>query len=257
LLSFCIRLCIVNSMDKKSKNEAQPKAVVLLSGGLDSTTVLAMARDEGFACYCLSFQYGQRQSIELERAKENSAKFGAAGHLVLQIGLDTIGGSALTGEIEVPKGRSFDDMDAGVPQTYVPGRNTIFLAYAMAWAEVLGADDIFIGVNALDYSGYPDCRPEYIGAFEKMANLATKAGTEEKRSLAIHAPLLRMTKKEIILKGISLGVDYAATHSCYDPDQGGVPCGECDSCRLRLKGFEEAGIRDPLLYKIRGANDNP
>ena len=244
-------------MEKKSKNDAQPKAVVLLSGGLDSTTVLAMARDEGFACYCLSFQYGQRQSIELERAEENSVKFGAAGRLVLKIGLDTIGGSALTGEIEVPKGRYFDDMDAGVPQTYVPGRNTIFLAYAMAWAEVLGADDIFIGVNALDYSGYPDCRPEYISAFEKMANLATKAGTEEKRSLVFHAPLLHMTKKEIILKGISLGVDYAATHSCYDPGRESVPCGECDSCRLRLKGFKEAGIRDPLPYKIRGTNDSP
>ena len=244
-------------MDKKSDNKTYSKAVVLLSGGLDSTTVLAMARDEGFACYCLSFQYGQRQSIELERAKENSVKLGAVDNLVLKIGLDIIGGSALTGEIEVPKGRSFDDMDAGIPQTYVPGRNTIFLSYAMAWAEVLRADDIFIGVNALDYSGYPDCRAEYISAFEKMANLATKAGTEEKRSLAIHAPLLHMTKKEIILKGVSLGVDYAATHSCYDPDREGAPCGECDSCRLRLKGFEEAGIKDPLPYKTRGANGNP
>ena len=238
-------------MDKKSNNEAQPKAVVLLSGGLDSTTVLAIAKDEGFACYCLSFQYGQRQSIELERAKENSAKLGAVEHLVLHIGLDAIGGSALTGEIEVPRGRSFEDMEASIPQTYVPGRNTIFLAYAMAWAEVLGADNIFIGVNVLDYSGYPDCRPEYISAFEKMANLATKAGTEEKRSLAIHTPLLHMTKGEIIAKGISLGVDYATTHSCYDPDQEGVACGECDSCRLRLKGFAEAGIEDPLPYKNR------
>ena len=243
-------------MDKMSNNKTRPKAVVLLSGGLDSTTVLAIAKDEGFACYCLSFQYGQRQSIELERAKENSVKLGAVDHLVLNIGLDAIGGSALTDAIEVPKGRSFDDMETGVPQTYVPGRNTIFLSYAMAWAEVLGADNIFIGVNALDYSGYPDCRPEYISAFEKMANLATRVGTEEKRSLIIHAPLLHMTKSEIILKGVALGVDYATTHSCYDPDLEGVACGECDSCRLRLKGFAEAGLKDPLDYKKRKHNDN-
>ena len=238
-------------MDEIIKNETQPKGVVLLSGGLDSTTVLALAGNEGFSCYCLSFQYGQRQSVELERAKENSIKLGAVDHLVLNIGLDAIGGSALTGESEVPKGRSFDDMETGVPQTYVPGRNTIFLSYAMAWAEVLGADDIFIGVNALDYSGYPDCRPEYISAFEKMANLATWAGTEEKKSLVIHAPLLHMTKSEFILKGVALGVDYATTHSCYDPGLEGVACGECDSCRLRLKGFAEAGIKDPLPYKNR------
>lgn len=238
-------------MDEKKRKNITPRAVVLLSGGLDSTTVLAMARNEGFACYCLSFQYGQRQSIELERAKDNSVILGAVDHLVLHIGLDAIGGSALTSEIEVPKGRSFDDMETGVPQTYVPGRNTIFLAYAMAWAEVLGADNIFIGINALDYSGYPDCRPEYINAFEKMANLATKAGTEEKRSLVVHAPLLHMTKGEIILTGISLGVDYATTHSCYDPGREGVACGECDSCRLRLKGFAEAGIKDPVPYKNR------
>ena len=236
-------------MNGKTKDEAQPRAVVLLSGGLDSTTTLAIASHEGYACYCLSFQYGQRQSVELERARKNSAKFGAADHLVLSLGLDAIGGSALTADMEVPKGRSFDDMEKSIPQTYVPGRNTIFLAYAMAWAEVLGADDIFLGVNALDYSGYPDCRPEYLDAFEKMANLATKASTEEKRSLTIHAPLLRMTKAEIILKGISLGVDYASTHSCYDPDEAGVACGECDSCRLRLKGFAEAGIADPLPYR--------
>jgi len=242
-------------MDKKPENEISSRAVVLLSGGLDSTTVLALAREEGFACYCLSFQYGQRQAIELEKAKGNSVMLGAVDHLVLDIGLGAIGGSALTGEIEVPRGRSFDEMEATIPQTYVPGRNTIFLAYAMAWAEVLGADDIFIGVNALDYSGYPDCRPEYISAFEKMANLATRAGTEEKRSLAIHAPLLHMTKSEIIVKGISLGVDYATTHSCYDPGRGGVACGECDSCRLRLKGFAEAGIVDPLPYINRVNND--
>jgi len=240
----------------EQKNKKEKKAVILLSGGLDSTTVLALAREEGFACYCLSFQYGQRQAIELEKAKENSVTLGAVDHLVLDIGLDAIGGSALTGEIEVPRGRSFDEMEATIPQTYVPGRNTIFLAYAMAWAEVLGADDVFIGVNALDYSGYPDCRPEYISAFEKMANLATRAGTEEKRSLAIHAPLLHMTKSEIIVKGISLGVDYATTHSCYDPDPEGVACGECDSCRLRLKGFAEAGRVDPLPYKNRVNNGN-
>ncbi len=243
-------------MKNKKNKEKQVRAVVLLSGGLDSTTVLAIARDAGFACYCLSFQYGQRQSVELKKAKANSASLGAEDHLVLHIGLDAIGGSALTGEIDVPKGRSFDDMEEKIPQTYVPGRNTIFLAYAMAWAEVLGADDIFIGVNALDYSGYPDCRPEYISAFEKMANLATRAGTEEKRSLVIHAPLLRMTKAEIILKGVSLGIDYGATHSCYDPDPEGIACGDCDSCRLRLKGFAEAGLEDPLEYRKRKCYEN-
>jgi 7-cyano-7-deazaguanine synthase len=238
-------------MDEKMAKKTERLAVVLLSGGLDSTTTLAIARAEGYSCYCLSFQYGQRQTVEIARAKKSSAKYGAAGHLVLRLGLDAIGGSALTADMEVPKGRSFDDMEKGIPQTYVPGRNTIFLAYAMAWAEVLGADDIFLGVNALDYSGYPDCRPEYLEAFEKMANLATRASIEEKRSLAIHAPLLRMTKAEIILKGISLGVDYGTTHSCYDPDREGVACGECDSCRLRLKGFAEAGLEDPLPYRKR------
>ena len=241
-------------MEEEKNNQEQPKAVVLLSGGLDSTTVLALARDTGFACYCLSFQYGQRQSIELKKAKTISASLGAVDHLVLHIGLDAIGGSALTSDTEVPKARSFEDMEANIPQTYVPGRNTIFLAYAMAWAEVLGAEAIFIGVNALDYSGYPDCRPEYIDAFEKMANLATKAATEERRSLKVHVPLLHMTKAEIILKGLSFGIDYAATHSCYDPDPEGIACGECDSCRLRLKGFAEAGVKDPLAYKKRNHN---
>jgi 7-cyano-7-deazaguanine synthase len=228
------------------------KAVVLLSGGLDSTTVLAIAKDAGFTCYALSFHYGQRQTIELERAKESSSRLGVADHLVLEIGLNRIGGSALTSKIEVPKGRSFEAMEAGVPQTYVPGRNTIFLSYAMAWAEVIGADDIFIGVNALDYSGYPDCRPEYIEAFEKMAQLATRAGTEGKRTLRIHAPLMHSTKKEIIQKGIVLGVDYSTTHSCYDPGTDGVACGQCDACLLRLKGFSEAGIDDPLVYNTKG-----
>ena len=231
------------------KTRKEKKAVVLLSGGLDSTTVLAIARDAGFVCCCLSFKYGQRQSVELEKAKLNSAKMGAAQHLVLDIGLERIGGSALTGEFEVPKGRSFEAMEEGIPQTYVPGRNTIFLAYAMAWAEVVGADDIFIGVNALDYSGYPDCRPEYIKAFEKMARLATRAGTEGERTLRIHAPLMYSSKKEIIQKGMELGVDYSTTHSCYDPGTDGIACGQCDACRLRLKGFAEAGIDDPLPYQ--------
>jgi 7-cyano-7-deazaguanine synthase len=233
-------------MEQKSREK---KAVVLLSGGLDSTTVLAIARDEGYLCYCLSFQYGQRQAVELEKAKESSARFGAAEHLVLDIGLDRIGGSALTGKMEVPKGRSFATMEEAIPQTYVPGRNTIFLAYAMAWAEVVGADDIFIGVNALDYSGYPDCRPEYLEAFEKMARLATRVGTEGKRPLRIHAPLMHSSKKEIIQRGTALGVDYATTHSCYDPGTDGRACGQCDACLLRLKGFAEAGIRDPLQYR--------
>jgi 7-cyano-7-deazaguanine synthase len=231
------------------KNRKEKKAVILLSGGLDSTTVLAIARDEGFACYCLSFKYGQRQAVELERAKENSARWGAVAHLVLDIDLDRIGGSALTGAIEVPKGRSLETMEQGIPQTYVPGRNTIFLAYAMAWAEVLGADDIFIGVNALDYSGYPDCRPEYIEAFEKMARLATRAGTEGERQLRIHAPLMYSSKQEIIKRGLALGVDYGSTHSCYDPGPDGRACGLCDACLLRRKGFAEAGVKDPLHYR--------
>ncbi len=240
--AFC-NVCFMEQENKKAR-----KCVVLLSGGLDSTTVLALARAEGYACYCLSFRYGQRQGIELEKAGENSARYGAVQHLVLDIGLDRIGGSALTGDAEVPKDRSLEVMGDGIPQTYVPGRNTIFLAYAMAWAEVIGAGDVFIGVNALDYSGYPDCRPEYLEAFEKMARLATRAGVEGKSTLHIHAPLLHSTKKEIILKGLELGVDYSLTHSCYDPGPEGSSCGRCDACRLRLKGFAEAGVRDPLHY---------
>jgi 7-cyano-7-deazaguanine synthase len=238
-------------MNKTTADTPEPKAVVLLSGGLDSTTVLAIARAKGFACYCLSFDYGQRQVIELQRAQEISSRLGAVQHLVLQIDLGKIGGSALTADIAVPKGRGFAEMEGGVPQTYVPGRNTIFLAYAMAWAEVVGADDIFIGVNALDYSGYPDCRPAYLEAFVKMARLATRAGTEGKRELHIHAPLMHMTKKEIIREGLSLGVDYSVTHSCYDPGKDGIACGCCDACLLRLKGFAEAGVRDPLPYRNR------
>ncbi len=227
--------------------DAAKAAVVLLSGGLDSTTVLAMAIADGYRCHCLSFAYGQRQAIELERARATARRLGVAAHLVLEVDLDKIGGSALTTDQAVPKGRSLAEMEAGIPATYVPGRNTIFLSYAMAWAEVVGAADIFIGVNALDYSGYPDCRPEYLAAFERMAHLATRAGVEGGR-LAIHAPLMHLTKKEIILRGTALGVDYGATHSCYDPDPQGRACGACDSCRLRLKGFAEAGLSDPAVY---------
>ncbi len=225
------------------------KAVILLSGGLDSTTVLAIARDLGYQCYCLSFDYGQRQAMELERAKATVARLGALDHLILQIELDKIGGSALTSNIEVPKDRSFAEMESSIPVTYVPGRNTIFLSYALSWAEVIGANDIFIGINALDFSGYPDCRPEYLQAFEKLANLATRAATEEGRRFVLQAPLMHMTKKEIIKRGTSLGVDYATTHSCYDPDEQGRACGVCDACRLRLKGFVEAGLHDPIPYQ--------
>ncbi len=224
------------------------KAVVLLSGGLDSTTVLAIAKEEGYECYCLSFQYGQRQSIELERAKEIAKKMAAAKHLVLQLDLDKIGGSALTDDIDVPKERELEEISSGVPVTYVPGRNTIFLSHAAAWAETLGVEDIFIGINVMDYSGYPDCRPEYLKAFEQAINLGTKLGTEGKQ-FTIHAPLMHMTKKEIIQRGTELGVDYGVTHSCYDPDEHGKPCGECDACQLRLKGFAEAGLQDPVTYQ--------
>lgn len=230
-------------------NENKPKAVVLLSGGLDSTTVLVIANAEGYQCCCLSFSYGQRQTIELERAKANASRYGAKEHLILQLDLDKIGGSALTTDIDVPKGRDFAEMEKAIPVTYVPGRNTIFLSYAMAWAEVLGAKDIFIGINALDYSGYPDCRPEFLETFEHLANIGTKAGVEGDKSFSIHAPLMQLTKKEIIEKGVALGVDYSTTHSCYDPDQQGRACGECDSCCLRLKGFADAGLSDPVQYQ--------
>ncbi len=225
------------------------KAVILLSGGLDSSTVLAMARSQGFACYCLSFAYGQRQAIELERAAANARGQGACDHLILQVDLDKIGGSALTGNFAVPKGRSAAEMEQSIPVTYVPGRNTIFLSYAMAWAEVLGAADIFIGINILDYSGYPDCRPEFLRAFEQVANLGTRAGIESGRPFVIHAPLMKMSKKEIIEEGSRLGVDYSITHSCYDPDDQGRGCGQCDACQLRLKGFTEAGLTDPAPYQ--------
>lgn len=222
------------------------KAVVLLSGGLDSATVLAIAKHEGYAPYALSFAYGQRHAWELEAAKRVAAPLGAVEHRIATIDLRIFGGSALTADIDVPKGRATDEMSHGIPITYVPARNTIFLSFALAWAEVLDASDVFIGVNALDYSGYPDCRPEFIGAFEIMANLATKAGVEGRQHLKIHTPLIAMTKAQIIAKGIELGVDFGLTSSCYDPSPAGEPCGQCDSCQLRLKGFRENGIEDPL-----------
>jgi 7-cyano-7-deazaguanine synthase len=225
------------------------RAVVLLSGGLDSATVLAIARAQGFELYALSFSYGQRHIWELEAAARVAASIGVAKHRTANIDLRIFGGSALTDDIAVPKGRSADDMSHGIPITYVPARNTIFLSFALAWAEVLESSDIFIGVNALDYSGYPDCRPEFIESFEKMANLATKAGVEGRQSLKIHTPLIAMTKAEIIQTGSALGVDYALTSSCYDPSESGEPCGECDSCVLRQKGFRENGIEDPLTYR--------
>ena len=222
------------------------KAVVLLSGGLDSTTVLAIALTDGYECSCLSFSYGQRHVLELQRAKEISHKMAAKRHLILQVDLGSIGGSALTDDIDVPKDRRLPEMQDEIPATYVPGRNIIFLSHALAWAEVLGATDIFLGINAVDYSGYPDCRPDFLAAFEKMANLGTKSGTMNK-PFTLHAPLMNFGKKEIIEKGLILGVDYSLTHSCYDP-QDEIACGRCDSCRLRLQGFAEAGAFDPLPY---------
>jgi 7-cyano-7-deazaguanine synthase len=229
------------------KNTSPPKAIVLLSGGLDSTTVLAIARSEGYDCFCLSFHYGQRQSMELERAAQVARAFSASRHLVLRLDLDKIGGSALTDDIAVPKGQDIDHPGANIPVTYVPARNTILLAHAVAWAEVLGAEKIFLGVNAVDYSGYPDCRPEFLEAFARMANLGTKAGITGASVFTIQAPLLSLTKAEIIRRGIALGVDYSMTHSCYDPQEDKA-CGRCDACLLRLKGFAEAGIKDPISY---------
>ena len=227
-------------------NDQTKKAVILLSGGLDSATVLAIAKAEGYEPYALSFSYGQRHAWELEAAKRVAASIGVAQHRVTTIDLRAFGGSALTADIYVPKGRDAEEMSHGIPITYVPARNTIFLSFALAWAEVLGASDIFLGVNALDYSGYPDCRPEFIAAFEKMANLATKAGVEGRQHLRIHTPLIAMTKAQIIATGMELGVDYALTSSCYDPGPTGATCGQCDSCLLRQKGFRENGIEDPL-----------
>jgi 7-cyano-7-deazaguanine synthase len=223
------------------------RAVVLLSGGLDSATVLAIARGEGYETHALSFRYGQRHERELAAAKKVAQSLDAIEHRIAQIDLRAFAGSALTADIGVPKARAVTEMASGIPVTYVPARNTIFLSYALAWAEVLGATDIFIGANAVDYSGYPDCRPEFIRAFEQLANLATRAGVEGAR-FAIHAPLLALSKAEIIQRGVSLGVDYSLTHSCYDPADDGSACGSCDSCQLRLKGFREAGLTDPISY---------
>jgi 7-cyano-7-deazaguanine synthase len=230
---------------------ADRKAVVLLSGGLDSATALAVARAEGFDAYALTLDYGQRHRAELEAAARVAASLGAAEHKVVPVGLDRLGGSALTDRVDVPKGRDVAEMAKGIPVTYVPARNTVFLSIALAYAEAIGAADIFIGANVLDYSGYPDCRPEYLEAFERMAALATKAGVEG-QPIRIHAPLIRMTKAEIIKKGIELGVDYGLTRSCYDPDPEGRACGRCDSCLLRRKGFEEAGVGDPAAHADGG-----
>jgi 7-cyano-7-deazaguanine synthase len=229
------------------------KAVVLVSGGIDSATALALAGKEGFEVYALSFDYGQRHRHELEAARRVVASLGAAQHVVAKIDLRAFGGSALTADIDVPKGRDIHAMASEIPVTYVPARNTIFLSFALSWCEVLGAQDLFIGVNAIDYSGYPDCRPQFLEAFERLANLATKAGAEGAAKYRVHAPLLHLTKAEIIKAGTAVGVDYSLTHSCYDPSAEGLACGSCDSCILRRRGFDEAGIRDPTRYASAGA----
>ena len=234
-----------------------PRAVVLLSGGLDSATALAIAQRDGFVPYALSFQYGQRHQTELEAARRIAERARVAEHAVMVLDLSRFGGSALTSDLPVPKGRSQEEMSSGIPVTYVPARNTIFLSYALAWAEVIGAGDIFIGVNALDYSGYPDCRPEYIAAFEHMANLATRAGVEGHTRLRIHAPLVQLSKRAIIATGLALSVDYRLTRSCYDPSPAGLACGACDSCLLRLKGFRENGIEDPAPYQPSAVDRRP
>src|ERR1051326_352860 len=225
------------------------KAVVLLSGGLDSTTTLAIAIKEGYEIHAMSFRYGQRHELEIEAAKRSATNYEVTKHIIAEIDLRMFGGSALTSDIDVPKGRALDEMGHGIPLTYVPARNTIFLSFALAWAEVLGSSDIFIGVNALDYSGYPDCRPEYIEAYQTMANLATKAGVEGRQQLRIHTPLIHLSKAQIIQKGLEIGVDYSLTLTCYDPSANGLACGQCDSCLLRLKGFSENGIPDPACYQ--------
>ena len=232
-----------------------PPAVVLLSGGLDSTTVLAIARSQGYEPCALSFRYGQRHEIELERARQVAQAMGVTKHVIAEIDLRVFGGSALTGEADVPKDRPPSQMGQGIPITYVPARNTIFLSFALAYAEMLGATDIFIGVNALDYSGYPDCRPEFLEAFERMANLGTRIGVEE-GGLRIHAPLLRLTKAGIIARGRGLGVDYGLTRTCYDPAPDGTACGRCDACSLRLRAFAELGLRDPAPYRSRSAGQS-
>jgi len=225
-----------------------PPAVLLLSGGLDSTTMLAWALDRGFDVHAMTFRYGQRHAGEIEAARRVATRYGVRDHVVVDIDLRTFGGSALTADIDVPKDRAADTMSSGIPITYVPARNTIFLSFCLAWAEVLGASDIFIGVNAVDYSGYPDCRPEYIAAYERMANLATRGGVEGTAPIRIRTPLLDLTKRQIVELGRSLGVDYSMTMSCYDPTDAGEACGHCDACTLRLKGFTEAGVSDPAAY---------
>lgn len=224
------------------------RAVLLLSGGLDSTTMLAYAVSQGYDVHAMTFRYGQRHATEIEAARRVAAHYGISDHVVVDIDLRTFGGSALTADIAVPKDRTTDAMATGIPVTYVPARNTIFLSFCLAWAEVLGASDIFIGVNALDYSGYPDCRPEYVAAFERVANLATRGGVEGTNPIRLQAPLLHLTKREIVQLGHSLGVDYSITLSCYDPGPAGEACGHCDACTLRLKGFAEAGAHDPAPY---------
>jgi 7-cyano-7-deazaguanine synthase len=230
-------------------NSTKRRAVVLLSGGLDSTTTLAMVKSEGYEIYALTFRYGQRHEVEIEAARRVASLYDVSRHVVAQIDLRAFGGSALTDDIAVPKDRAPEEMGEGIPITYVPARNTIFLSFALAWAEVLEATDIFIGVNALDYSGYPDCRPEYIEAFQRMADLATKAGVEGRQKLVIHTPLIRWTKAQIVKKGIELGVDYSLTVTCYDPSVDGAACGQCDACLLRLKGFAENAMTDPAIYR--------
>ena len=232
---------------------SSPPAVLLLSGGLDSTTMLALAMQQGFDVHAMTFRYGQRHASEIDAARRVARHYGVSDHVVVDIDLRTFGGSALTADIDVPKDRTDAAISTGIPITYVPARNTIFLSFCLAWAEVLGATDIFIGVNALDYSGYPDCRPEYVQAFQAMANLATRGGVEGTTPIQIRAPLLDLTKREIVQLGLSLGVDYSITLSCYDPSLDGVACGHCDACRLRLKGFNEAGATDPASYVGVGA----
>jgi len=230
--------------------ETRKRAVVLLSGGLDSTTTLAIAKAEGYELYALTFRYGQRHEAEIDAARRVAAQVGVGQHVVAQIDLRVFGGSALTSDLAVPKDRPLEEMTHGIPVTYVPARNTIFLSFALAWAEVLGASDVFIGVNALDYSGYPDCRPEYVEAYERMANLATKAGVEGRQRLKIHTPLIHLTKAQIIRLGLDLGVEYGLTVTCYEPSAKGEACGHCDACLLRLKGFAENGIADPSPYRV-------
>ncbi|MBU4271881.1 MAG: 7-cyano-7-deazaguanine synthase QueC [Planctomycetes bacterium] len=237
-----------------NRDEKKP-AVVLLSGGLDSATTAAIALQQGFTLYALSVDYGQRHRFELSAARRVAQALGVRGYMVLSVDLARLGGSALTDDIAVPKDRRFDRMAGEIPVTYVPARNTVLLSLALAHAEVIGAADIFVGVNAVDYSGYPDCRPEYIAAFAALANLATKAGVEGRLKFNVHAPLINMTKGEIIRRGVELGVDYSLTHSCYDPDPSGIACGRCDACRLRLRGFAEAGLEDPLEYEGLGIRD--